>query len=67
MLCVGAEYRPPPGVDDVVLDFGEGKVEDLGDVGPLRTFIEWGTERRDDTMAWLMGLPDSFEEMKIDA
>ena len=63
VLCAGAEHWPPTGVDDVVLDFGDGEVEGLGDVEPLETIVEWGTEREDDTMGWLMRLPDRFEEV----
>lgn len=62
MLCAGAEHWPPMGVDDVVLDFGDGEVEGLGGVGPSETIVEWGLERRNDTMVWLSGLPDSFED-----
>ena len=63
VLCAGAEHWPPTGVDDVVLDFGDGEVEGVGGVGPFETIFECRTKRRDDTMGWLMGLPDNFEEV----
>ena len=47
---------------DVVLNFGDGEVEGLDGVRPLKTIVQWGIERRDDTMGWLSGLPDVFED-----
>ena len=62
MLCAGSEDWPPMGLDDVVLNFEDGEVEGFGDSRPFETIAEWGEERRDDTTAWLSGLPDYFEE-----
>ena len=70
MLCAGAEYWSPERVDDVLLDFGDGAVEGLGNVKPmvghmartLEAVIEEEAKRRTGTMKWLSEVPDLFED-----
>ena len=69
LLCAGAEYWPPEGVDDVLLDFGDGEVEGLGNVRPmighvdrsLEAVIEEEAKQKTRTMEWLSEVPDVFE------
>ena len=70
LLCAGAEYWPPEGVDDVVLDFGDGEVEGLGNIRPMvglmarpvETLVNEEAGRGTNTTAWLSEIPDRFEE-----